>query len=138
MKEHEYRVFLEAVRCMEEQVERNLQVGEIAAKIHVSESSLQRCFRACAGSGVHEYLLQLKLKKAMEALQRGESVGAVAEASGFVNRNHFSACFKKHFGVNPSKIDPMRTQEPIGIKIETKQEMPGGENESKPANSNKK
>ena len=104
MKEHEYEVFQEAVDYIRSHMAQPLQVADIAQAIHVSESRLQRSFRACADVGVHGYLLRCKLDFAMEHLRNGGSVEAVAQASGFCNRNHFSCCFKKRFGLSPSKV----------------------------------
>ena len=104
MKEHEQIVFLEAVSYMEHHMGEAVRVADIAGAIHVSESRLQRSFHACAGTSVHEYLLSIKLRRAMEELQKGQRIGNVAEICGFANRNHFSYCFKKEFGINPSQV----------------------------------
>lgn len=103
MSVYGYEIFVEAVAYMEQKLEKPLQVSDIALAVHVSESSLQRSFRASADSSVYEYLLRLRLGRAMEHLKNGESVEAAAFASGFSNRNHFSNCFKKRFGIAPSQ-----------------------------------
>lgn len=104
MKEHEYSVFLEAVNHMEHHMEQQMQVADIARAIHVSESRLQRSFRACVGTSVHAYLLRIRLEKAREALSRGCRVSDAASLCGFSNCNHFSYSFKKEFGINPSQV----------------------------------
>lgn len=104
MKEHKLCVFKEAEVYIHAHLEEALQVQDIARAIHVSESSLQRCFRVCADTSVHEYMLRLKLEHAKQRLKKGESVGEAAKAVGFANRNYFSYCFKKEFGINPSQV----------------------------------
>ena len=104
MKEHEHIVFLEAVSYIEHHMDETVQVADLAKAIHVSESRLQRCFHACAGTSVHEHLLSIKLNRAMGELQKGERVNIVAKTCGFTNCNHFSYCFKREFGINPSQV----------------------------------
>lgn len=104
MSAYGYEVFAEAAAYMEERLKLPLQVADIARAVHVSESSLQRSFRASVGCSVYGYLLRLRLDHAMEYLKNGKSVGAAAEAVGFNDRNHFSYCFKKQFGLPPSRV----------------------------------
>ncbi|MBP3633348.1 MAG: helix-turn-helix transcriptional regulator [Oscillospiraceae bacterium] len=84
-------------------LEEPLQVPNIAKAIHVSQSCLQRSFRACAGESVYAHLLRTKLRLAAELLAQGKTVSDAARAVGFGNSNHFCRCFKKEFGINPSQ-----------------------------------
>ena len=104
MNAYEYEVFHDAVAYMEQNVGKTMHVADIARAIHVSESRLQRSFRACAAVSVHAYLLRSKLERAMGYLKNGQSVEAAAAAAGFSGRNHFSTCFKKHFGLSPTQV----------------------------------
>ena len=56
------------------------------------------------GMPLHRYLIQLRLMHAAGLLENtGLSVGEVALACGFCDITYFSAYFKKHFGIAPSK-----------------------------------
>ena len=55
---------------------------------------------------VTEYITISRMKKAAELLVRdpGLSLTAVSEQVGYTDPYYFSRCFKKHYGVTPSKF----------------------------------
>lgn len=133
MSAYGYEVFAEAVAYMEERLELPLQVADIARAVHISESSLQRSFRASAACSVYGYLLQLRLDRAMEYLKNGKRVGAVAEAVGFNDRNHFSYCFKKRFGIPPSRVRKAAREGADGTEhSKVRNDLLGGETANTP------
>ena len=94
--------FTLAVRYMTERVTQNLTMGDIAKDLHFSVSSLKRIMRKYAGMGVHKYFLKLKIKAAIEMLENGTSVTAVARALNFSSQANFTNVFKRETGETPS------------------------------------
>ena len=94
--------FSRAISYLNSNLNRQPTILDIARFCNVSEASLKRLFDKYAGIGVHKYLLKMKIKAAMELLQDGESVCAVAEKVGFNSQSYFSKAFKRETGMNPS------------------------------------
>ncbi len=74
---------------------------DIARALHMSRRSLYNLF-AEAGLRPREFIRNLRLDKACEALTAGANVTAVALDHGFADAAHFSRCFRERFGVSPS------------------------------------
>lgn len=67
-----------------------------------SERTLARLFQAQFGMGFAPWRKQAVLAHALPRLARGESVAAVAAASGYASESAFSAMFKAAMGQPPS------------------------------------
>ena len=79
-----------------------ISVEELAEKLNVSHSSLQRKLKGLTGLSPVEFIRTVKLKKAAELLASGKyRVNEVCYAIGFNKPAYFSSCFKKQFGVLP-------------------------------------
>ena len=92
----------ELLMLLTEHPERDLSRQELAEKLCVSESTLQRRFRSRTGFSPHGYLLQLRLKKAATLLLESElSVGEVASETGFADSNYFCRCFRRYAHYSP-------------------------------------
>lgn len=82
----------------------NINIDDICKAINLSPYHFIRIFKAQIGLTPHEYLMQVRLEKAEEMLQRGGcSVEEVAHMCGFINPGHFSTLFKKVIGIPPSR-----------------------------------
>lgn len=87
----------ELLMLLAEHPERELSRREMAERLCVSESTLQRLFRSRTGYSPHDYLMQLRLKKAAVLLLESElPVSEVAAESGFSDSNYFCRCFRRH------------------------------------------
>ena len=83
----------------------DLDMKTIAGRGYISVSSLQRRFREYLETSPMQYLIKLRMNKAMELLIAGElSVRDVALACGFVDEKYFSKAFKTRYGYSPSQI----------------------------------
>lgn len=102
-------LFSQAVATMRRHMTAPLSLPQLARELHVSVSHLKRIFGRYAQTGVHAYGLQLRIRRAKELLQAGESVCAVAAAVGFANQNYFSAAFKRETGVSPGRWPSKQT-----------------------------
>ena len=80
-----------------------ITAGEIAEKLHCSESQVKQTFARYSDMGIHKYLLKLKTAAAIQLLQQGCSVNEVSRQLGFANQNYFSTVFKRETGLPPSR-----------------------------------
>ncbi len=80
-------------------------VNEMAHQTGMSVSVLYRKLRALTGMTVNEFSKGLRMKRAMQLLERGiYNVNEVANMVGFDDSKYFSKEFRKTFGKNPSEI----------------------------------
>ena len=74
----------------------------LARMVYLSESKLMRGFKALWGMSVHAYVIDKRLEKARFLFENGEKrVSTVAAVIGYGNMSHFSAAFRKKYGINP-------------------------------------
>lgn len=93
-----------AVKFLEENLHRNLSVGEIAEGCRMGEVNLKKIFSRYAGMGVIAYFNRLKIRAATELLARGATVREASEAMGFLNQNYFCTVFKRVTGKPPKSF----------------------------------
>ncbi len=81
-------------------------VGDLCAGIGMSRTSVYNKIRSMTGQSVNEFIRIVRLNKAKELLSSGQhNVSEVAYMVGFSDPKYFSTCFKKQFGVSPSKLN---------------------------------
>lgn len=77
-------------------------VAEVAAEVYLSPSRLLHLFKAECGIGLGEYMLKLRLREARRYLLTNEPpISQVAAMAGFSDQSHFSALFRREFGLPP-------------------------------------
>jgi len=77
---------------------------ELARETNLSILKLKRGFRQLFNNSVYGLFQHERMHKARCHLNAGAPVLTVAAELGYTNASHFSAAFKKQFGVNPSAI----------------------------------
>jgi len=84
----------------------DLNNQSIAASQGISLRYLNKLFEEQSDS-VHSLVLEKRLKRSLKLLQdpaySGHSIETIAYNVGFSSAAHFSRCFKKYFGQNPSQ-----------------------------------
>ncbi len=80
-------------------------VAELAKKYAVSESSLKRCFGYITGNSIGDFKRTLILKESAKLLTENLelSIRDISDIAGYLNQSKFSAAFKSHYGVTPTK-----------------------------------
>ena len=79
-----------------------LTIQELAQRLGLNRSYLYRIFKEVQGCSPQEYLLELRHSKAQELLRNSNlTITQIAESCGFSSVMHFSASFKKRFGLSP-------------------------------------
>jgi AraC-like DNA-binding protein len=83
----------------------SVTVRELARRVSLSPFHLCRLFRRQTGSTVHDYILELRLRLALERLEDGAvDLSRVSHDIGFSSHSHFSATFRRRLGVSPSRV----------------------------------
>lgn len=75
-----------------------------AQEAGASTRTLSRLFAREVGLSFSQWRQRVRFHSAMEAIVRGEPVGAVALANGYDSPSAFSAAFKKAMGITPSRL----------------------------------
>ncbi|MGK2924812.1 MAG: helix-turn-helix transcriptional regulator [Lysobacterales bacterium] len=83
-----------------------LTLESLAADLATTPFHLSRIFTAHRGHSIHQHLLQLRLRAAVDRmLDRPElPLTDVGIELGFATPSHFSSAFRKHFGISPSQF----------------------------------
>lgn len=80
---------------------------ELARIAGINEYKLKRGFKETFNQTVFEYLSDVRLELArIDLLEKRRSVTEIAFQLGYSSLQHFSAAFKKKFGIPPSKVSP--------------------------------
>ena len=78
-----------------------LTVESIARKFNMSSTTLWHMMKRNMGMSLKEYILKIRIAKAMQLLSKGLSVTEVADKTGFNSYSHFIRTFTKTVGTSP-------------------------------------
>ena len=94
------------VRYMDEHFcDPKLDIEAVCGVAFISVSSLQRAFAKHFGMSPKQYLIQLRMNRALELLTENElSVKEISFVCGFTDEKYFSRAFKKKYGCSPSQF----------------------------------
>jgi transcriptional regulator of acetoin/glycerol metabolism len=82
-----------------------LDIGTLALRAGLSAYHFSRAFKASVGMPPHRYLLEQRIKRAAELLERSEqSLTSIALAVGFADQSHFSRSFHALMRLTPSQF----------------------------------
>lgn len=99
--------FLDKVmKVIEEELSNSeFSINDFCRMLAMSRTSVYNKIKTLTGQGPNDFIRIVRLNKAKELLvSRRYSIGEVANMVGFSDPKYFSTCFKKQFGVSPSKI----------------------------------
>jgi len=83
-------------------LDKKLTREEIASYVYLNPDYLDRVFKKETGVSVARFIIQERLAKAKELLEKTDiSINTIAENVGYPNAANFSSMFKKMTGVNP-------------------------------------
>lgn len=91
-------------RALEEAPDDRRPLTAWAAQVGASERTLARRFRQETGMSFREWRQGLRLNLSLAALERGESVTAVALSHGYDSPSAFIAAFRLRFGTTPGSL----------------------------------
>ncbi|MBE6597372.1 MAG: helix-turn-helix domain-containing protein [Ruminococcaceae bacterium] len=85
--------------------EASLDIGAVCKEGFISVSSLQRMFLQYFGVSPMQYVIKLRMNKALGLLVANKhSVREISSMCGFSDEKYFSRAFKKKYGVPPSRF----------------------------------
>lgn len=82
---------------------RTVPLNELARASFSSKYHLNRIFHRCVGMTPVQYHTHIRLGRARELLEAGQSPSYVAYATGFADQSHLSRTFKAAFGMPPGR-----------------------------------
>ena len=95
---------LKIKELVQEKVEEDLSLEEMARTAGLSEAHFSQVFRNTTGQTPHQYLLRYRVQRAKEMLRSAEMrVLDVAIACGFKTQQHFARVFRQLCGASPTE-----------------------------------
>jgi AraC-like DNA-binding protein len=85
-----------------------VRLTDVAGAVGTTPAYLTTLFRRVEGRPLHQYLVQLRLARALVELPHTDDLIALACALGFSSHSHFSASFRRAFGCTPSSYRALR------------------------------
>jgi len=99
---------------IEANLDADLSLESLAEESGYSRAHFLRMFRAATGLTPHQYVLNLRLRRAQERLrQPGSSIIDVVVSCGFASQSHMTSLFRQHLGMTPAQY----RREPIEIRV---------------------
>ncbi len=95
-------------RYLLEHLSEDLSAAGLAREFHLSESQLNRQFKAHTGQAPHEYLMNLRVNHAKTLLKETRlSISEIAAAVGYSYDSSFAAAFHSRVGMSPRQFRKM-------------------------------
>ncbi|WP_243154900.1 AraC family transcriptional regulator [Clostridium thermarum] len=93
------------IAYMNEKYTEEISLDKMAKTTYLSPVYISKIFKEETGYSPINYLINIRLQKAKQLLESGNSsVKAAAESVGYNDAYYFSKLFKKYYGYPPSKI----------------------------------
>ncbi|MCR5411261.1 MAG: AraC family transcriptional regulator [Lachnospiraceae bacterium] len=92
-----------ARKLLGENIASDISVEELAGKVKLNRTTLQRVFKQMYGVTIFEYRTQARMQESKNLLVDNDlTVTEIAGLCGYSNASKFSAAFKKYFGLTPT------------------------------------
>jgi AraC-like DNA-binding protein len=98
-----------ALACIEE-TQATIRIEELARRVGLSQSALERGFRRNVGTSPKQFASLLRLKNATRLRARGHDFTSIAHSAGYTDQSHFNKNFKRFTGLAPSVFFQETTQ----------------------------
>jgi len=99
------KTIYKAINFIHKNYSKDISLEEIAETVNYSSYHFIRVFKEETGKTPFQYLLDVKIEKAKEKLNKSDkSISEICYDCGFNNRSHFSFIFKRKTGNSPSKF----------------------------------
>ena len=77
-------------------------IEDITDKLYLNPLYANRIFKQSTGKTIYEYLLSVRMEKAIELLKFSSmKASEIGESVGYKTARYFSTVFKKHTGLSP-------------------------------------
>ena len=102
-KKTESDIIQSALDYIEANLDKPIQLSDVAKMIGVSEPYLSSYFKSTMNENFIPYVNRLKMKRAKELLKDGKLVYQVSDILGYENATYFSKVFKRVEGMTPEQ-----------------------------------
>ena len=102
-KEEKAALFAEIVGWMQAHVDDAISVEDVCLRCGVGRTTLKELFRRFAGAGVIQYYNHLRLRRIIELMSDGESLGVIAARMHFSSQSYLTDFFRRGTGVTPTR-----------------------------------
>jgi AraC-like DNA-binding protein len=89
---------------LEAEFANRILLADVARAVGASPAHLTALFRRVEGIPLHRYLMHLRLQRALVLLPQADDLTKLALEVGFSSHSHFTAAFRRRYGVTPSKV----------------------------------
>ena len=116
-----HRAVVSAIKMIDDAPREAWTLTTLAARVHIEPTYFSRLFHTAVGLPPMAYLTRRRLELATSLLRRDDlPVGEVGAMAGWEDQNYFSRCFRKYFGMTPSRYRARfmegKIRPPVAIK----------------------
>jgi len=98
-----HKVIDQVKRYIAEHYADDVSLESAAQAVGLSDCYLSKLFKKEEGLNFKNYVIQIRMEKAMELIREGKlNVNEIAAAVGYENANYFSQTFHKYYGLTPN------------------------------------
>lgn len=76
---------------------------QIAHSLNIDRSYLFKMFKRNTGMSVRDYIISVRMKNAVQLLEKGKNVTETAFLCGFSSQSNFTKMFNKFYGISPTE-----------------------------------
>ena len=99
----ELSLFQSIISYVEENLEDQLSLDDIAGKFFVSKYYVAHLFKDTLGISLHQYIIKKRLSECRDAITNSEPITSAYERFGFRDYSSFFKAFKKEYGMSPKE-----------------------------------
>ncbi|MFC3803447.1 response regulator [Cohnella sp. GCM10012308] len=92
------------IGMVEAEIGEDIGLHEVASKLYINASYLSRLFKQQIGQSFTAYIVERKMKLAMQWLSDGMKVSETANMLGYRDFSYFAKVFRKTWGVTPAEV----------------------------------
>lgn len=113
----------QAIRYIEDHLDKKLDLETVAAALHYSKYHLHRIFTKIVGLTVHEYVQRRQLTEAAKLLAFSKrSIMEIALISGYESQQAFTSSFKAMYKMTPAEFRTAEEFYPLQLEIHLSKE----------------
>lgn len=81
----------------------DITLDSLSASFYFTKEYLSRLFKKAYGTGIYEYVLEVRMKRAEQLLEDPSvQIQQIAQQLGYSDSNYFSKAFRTYAGISPS------------------------------------
>ena len=97
------------LEMIEDELEADLSLASMARHLDIGTTRLSLGFRAATGKSLHQYVIERRVQRAREALERTTlPLSEIAFAVGFSSQSHMTASFRARLGITPGRYRKLK------------------------------